>query len=97
MDVHLDYNDSPILQNFAKHINPATPAAVTEVAGPRPVLPPVTTNLVLIRTSQINGCAVCYCHADQLAALVCTIAVINAYKFNVVCPNEGGYQPGQRI
>jgi AhpD family alkylhydroperoxidase len=35
--------------------------------------------------------------ADQLAALVCAIAVINAYnRFNVVLKNEGGdYQPGQ--
>jgi AhpD family alkylhydroperoxidase len=35
--------------------------------------------------------------ADQLAALVCTIAIINAYnRFNVICQNQGGdYQPGQ--
>jgi AhpD family alkylhydroperoxidase len=34
---------------------------------------------------------------DQLAALVTTIAVINAYnRFNVVLKNQGGdYQPGQ--
>jgi AhpD family alkylhydroperoxidase len=34
---------------------------------------------------------------DQLAALVCAIAVINAYnRFNVICQNQGGdYQPGQ--
>jgi AhpD family alkylhydroperoxidase len=35
--------------------------------------------------------------ADQLAALVCTIAMINAYnRLNVICRNLGGdYQPGQ--
>jgi AhpD family alkylhydroperoxidase len=35
--------------------------------------------------------------ADQLAALVCTIAFINAYnRMNVLCRNQGGdYQPGQ--
>ena len=34
---------------------------------------------------------------DQLAALVTTIAVINAYnRFNVMLKNQGGdYQPGQ--
>jgi len=38
-----------------------------------------------------------YYDADQLAALVTTIAVINAYnRFNVVLKNQGGdYQPGQ--
>jgi AhpD family alkylhydroperoxidase len=38
-----------------------------------------------------------YYDADQLAALVCTIATINAYnRFNVILRNEGGdYQPGQ--
>lgn len=35
--------------------------------------------------------------ADQLAAIVVTIAVINAYnRFNVISKNQGGdYQPGQ--
>jgi AhpD family alkylhydroperoxidase len=35
--------------------------------------------------------------ADQLAALVVTVAVINAYnRFNVISKNQGGdYQPGQ--
>ncbi len=35
--------------------------------------------------------------ADQLAALVCVIAIINTYnRLNVICRNEGGdYQPGQ--
>ena len=34
---------------------------------------------------------------DQLAALVCAIATINAYnRSNVICQNQGGdYQPGQ--
>ena len=34
---------------------------------------------------------------DQLAALVCTIAMINTYnRLNVICRNQGGdYQPGQ--
>jgi len=34
---------------------------------------------------------------DQLAALVCIIAFINAYnRVNVICQNQGGdYQPGQ--
>ena len=34
---------------------------------------------------------------DQLAALVCAIATINAYnRFNVICQNQGGdYRPGQ--
>ena len=38
-----------------------------------------------------------YYDSDQLAALVCTIAVINAYnRLNVICRNLGGdYQPGQ--
>ena len=38
-----------------------------------------------------------YYDTDQLAALVCTIAVINAYnRFNVMLKNQGGdYQPGQ--
>jgi alkylhydroperoxidase family enzyme len=34
---------------------------------------------------------------EQLAALVCTIAMINTYnRLNVICRNLGGdYQPGQ--
>jgi AhpD family alkylhydroperoxidase len=38
-----------------------------------------------------------YYDTDQLAALVTTIAVINAYnRFNVILKNQGGdYQPGQ--
>jgi AhpD family alkylhydroperoxidase len=35
--------------------------------------------------------------SEQLSALVCTIALINAYnRLNVICQNQGGdYQPGQ--
>jgi AhpD family alkylhydroperoxidase len=38
-----------------------------------------------------------YYDEDQLAALVCTISVINAYnRFNALLKNQGGdYQPGQ--
>ncbi len=34
---------------------------------------------------------------DQLAALVCTISMINSFnRLNVICQNQGGdYQPGQ--
>jgi AhpD family alkylhydroperoxidase len=41
--------------------------------------------------------AASYYNTDQLAALVTTIAVINAYnRFNVMLKNRGGdYQPGQ--
>ncbi|HZS90957.1 MAG TPA: carboxymuconolactone decarboxylase family protein [Chloroflexota bacterium] len=54
MDARLDYNSSAILQKFAKHIN-----AAGAVVGAQSTLPTVTQNLVLIRASQINGCAVC--------------------------------------
>ena len=53
MDARLDYHSSAILQKFAKHIN----AAGTAI--PPSTLPTATQNLVLIRASQINGCAVC--------------------------------------
>ena len=155
MDARLDFNGSEILQKFVKHIN-AAGAAVA-----RSTLPTATQNLVLIRASQINGCAVCTdmhtkdaAHAgetavrlnlvaawrdakvftdaeraalelteqgtriadaaggvtdeawanaakhydtDQLAALVCLIALINTYnRLNVISRNQGGdYQPGQ--
>lgn len=155
MDARLDFNGSEILQKFVKHIN-AAGAAV-----PRSTLPAATRNLVLIRASQINGCAVCtdmhtkdaeqagetsvrlnlvaawrdakvftdaeraalelteqgtriadaaggvtdeawanaakHYDTDQLAALACTIALINAYnRLNVILRNQGGdYQPGQ--
>jgi len=155
MEARLDYNSSEILQKFAKHLNAA--AAAASKAG----LPTATTNLMLIRASQINGCSVCtdmhtkdaehdgetsvrlhlvaawrdakvfteaeraalelteqgtriadaaggvtddawanaakHYDTDQLAALVCTIATINAYnRLNVITGQPGGdYQPGQ--
>ena len=154
MNARLDYGSSEVLQKFGKHINAAGMAL-------RSVLPSTISNLVLIRASQINGCAVCldmhtkdaehegetsvrinlvaawrdakvfteaeraalelteqgtriadgaggvtddawanaakYFTADQLAALVCTIGLINLYnRGNVILQNEGGdYQPGQ--
>ena len=154
MNARLDYGSSEILQKFGKHINAAGMAL-------RSALPATISNLVLIRASQINGCAVCldmhtkdaehdgetslrlnlvaawrdakvftdaeraalelteqgtriadgaggvsdevwanaakHFDADQLAALVCTIGLINLYnRGNVILQNEGGdYQPGQ--
>jgi AhpD family alkylhydroperoxidase len=154
MNARLDYGSSEVLQKFGKHINAAGMAL-------RSVLPSTISNLVLIRASQINGCADCldmhtkdaehvgetslrlnlvaawrdakvftdaeraalelaeqgtriadgaggvtdeawanaakYFDADQLAALVCTIGLINLYnRGNVMLRNEGGdYQPGQ--
>jgi AhpD family alkylhydroperoxidase len=156
MNARLDYDSSEVLQKFVRHIN-----AAGRAAGEQSKVPLSTLNLVLIRASQINGCAVCvdmhtkdaahagetsvrinlvaawhdakvftdaeraalelaeqgtriadgaggvsdeawanaakYYDADQLAALVCTVAVINAYnRLNVISRNEGGdYQPGQ--
>ena len=155
MEARLDYNSSEILQKYAKHLNAA--AAAASKSG----LPTATTNLMLIRASQINGCSVCtdmhtkdaehagetrvrvnlvaawrdakvftdaeraalelteqgtrsadaaggvtdeawanaakHYDTDQLAALVCTIATINAYnRLNVITGQPGGdYQPGQ--
>jgi AhpD family alkylhydroperoxidase len=155
MDARIDYDSSQVLQKFVKHLN----SAATSV--PASLLPPGTANLMLIRASQINGCAVCtdmhtkdaahagetpvrlalvaawrdakvftdaeraalelteqgtriadaaggvtdeawanaakYYDTEQLAALVCAIASINAYnRFNVILKNQGGdYQPGQ--
>jgi AhpD family alkylhydroperoxidase len=155
MDTRLDYNSSQVLQKFVKHLNS------TATSVPESLLPPGTANLMLIRASQINGCAVCtdmhtkdaahagetpvrlalvaawrdakvftdaeraalelteqgtriadaaggvsdeawttaakYYDAEQLAALVCVIASINAYnRFNVILKNQGGdYEPGQ--
>ena len=155
MDARLDYGSSEVLQKFVKHINSAGAAV------PRGTVPVATTNLVLTRASQINGCAACvdmhtkdaeaagetsvrlnlvaawrdakvfteaeraalelteqgtriadaaggvtdeawanaakYYDTDQLAALVCAIALINTYnRLNVICQNQGGdYKPGQ--
>ncbi|MGC2206315.1 MAG: carboxymuconolactone decarboxylase family protein [Candidatus Dormiibacterota bacterium] len=155
MDARLDYKSSEILQKFGKSLNSAG------MASAQSTLPTATRNLVLIRASQINGCAVCtdmhtkdaehegensvrlnlvaawrdakvftdaeraalelteqgtrvadaaggvtddawadaamHYDTDQLAALVCTVTVINAFnRLNVICRNQGGdYQPGQ--
>jgi AhpD family alkylhydroperoxidase len=155
MDARLDVTGSEILQKFVKHMNAAA------MAVPAAILPAGTANLVVLRASQINGCAVCvdmhakdaahagetsvrinlvaawrdakvftdaeraalelaeqgtriadaaggvsdeawanaakHYDAEQLAALVCIIAYINAYnRLNVICQNQGGdYQPGQ--
>jgi AhpD family alkylhydroperoxidase len=155
MDARLEFTGNEILQKFVKHINSAGAAV------PPSTLPPATQNLVLIRASQINGCAVCtdmhtkdaehagetsvrlnlvaawrdakvftdaeraalelteqgtriadaaggvtdeawanaakHYDTDQLAALVCAIALINTYnRLNVISRNQGGdYQPGQ--
>ena len=156
MNARLDYNSSEVLQKFVRHIN-----AAGRAAGEQSKVPLSTLNLVLLRASQINGCAVCvdmhtkdaehdgetpvrlnlvaawrdakvftdaeraalelteqgtriadggggvtdeawanaakYYDEDQLAALVCTIALINSYnRLNVISQNQGGdYQPGQ--
>jgi len=156
MDARLDYNSSEVLQRFVNYINAAGAAVRSQST-----LPPATSNLVLIRASQINGCSACtdmhtkdaehagetsvrlnlvaawrdakvftdaeraalelteqgtriadaaggvtdqawanaakHYDTDQLAALACTIAVINAYnRLNVISQNPGGdYQPGQ--
>ena len=155
MDARLDVSSSQIIPKFIKHINSAAAAV------PKGTLPLATTNLVLVRASQINGCSVCtdmhtkdaghagetsvrlnlvaawrdakvftdaeraalelteqgtriadaaggvtdeawenaakHFDTDQLAALVCTIALINTYnRLNVISRNQGGdYQPGQ--
>jgi AhpD family alkylhydroperoxidase len=54
MDTRLDYNNSEILQKFGKHFNTAG-----RIVTSQSTLPPGVANLVLIRASQINGCAVC--------------------------------------
>jgi AhpD family alkylhydroperoxidase len=54
MDARLDYTTSTVLQKFMKHINSAGAAVVSQ-----PGLASGIGNLVLIRASQINGCAVC--------------------------------------
>jgi AhpD family alkylhydroperoxidase len=53
MDTRLDYNSSEILQKFGRHFN-----AAARIVGSA-ALPPGLANLVLIRVSQINGCAAC--------------------------------------
>jgi len=53
MEPRLDYHSSPLLGKFVKHLNSAG-AVVTQSSLPGP-----TQELVKIRASQINGCAVC--------------------------------------
>ena len=53
MEARFNYYGNPVSAKFAKYINSAG-AAVTGSA-----LPAATQNLVKIRASQINGCAVC--------------------------------------
>jgi AhpD family alkylhydroperoxidase len=53
MDARLDYNSTQVLPKFGKYINSAG-ALITSSS-----LPPATQELVKIRASQINGCAVC--------------------------------------
>ena len=48
----LDYQSSEVLQKFGRHLNAAGRSVESG-------LPPGIANLVLIRASQINGCAVC--------------------------------------
>jgi AhpD family alkylhydroperoxidase len=50
----IDYNSSEILQKFGRHFNTAARTVTSQST-----LPTGITNLVLIRASQINGCAVC--------------------------------------
>ena len=156
MDARIDYQNSELLQKFGTHFNTAS-----RIVTSQSTLPPGLANLVLIRVSQINGCAVCvdmhtkdaahagetsvrinlvaawhdakvftdaeraalelaeqgtriadgaggvsdeawanaakYYDSEQLAGLVGTIAVINAYnRMNVIIRQPAGdYQPGQ--
>jgi AhpD family alkylhydroperoxidase len=53
MDARLDFADSKIVANFAKHLNSAG-----KVVTDSP-LPAATQALVKIRASQINGCSGC--------------------------------------
>src|SRR5487761_2591493 len=53
MDARLSYQDNTVAAKFAKYIN----SAGAVVSGS--ALPPATQELVKIRASQINGCALC--------------------------------------
>lgn len=53
MDARISYFDNPITAKLIKHLTAA--GQVLTDSG----LPPATMNLVEIRASQINGCAVC--------------------------------------
>ena len=52
MDARIDYAASPVAAKFVKHVVSAS----TAVAGSIPL---ATVELVQLRVSQINGCAVC--------------------------------------
>ena len=52
MDARLNYFEGPVGAKFVKYLQSAGKVA-------HEVLPEATLNLVLIRASQINGCAVC--------------------------------------
>ena len=53
MDARFGYYDNAVAARFARYINSA--GAVITASG----LPPATQELVKIRASQINGCAMC--------------------------------------
>ncbi|MFD9895301.1 carboxymuconolactone decarboxylase family protein [Amycolatopsis sp. NPDC059027] len=155
MDARLDFHGNPVAAKFLKHVVSASRALADSA------LPRATEELVALRASQINGCAVCvdihtkeatragetptrlnlvatwreatvfteaeraalelaeqgtriadaaggvtgdaWAHAakhydeDQLAALVATISLINAFnRVNVITQQPAGnYQPGQ--
>jgi AhpD family alkylhydroperoxidase len=62
MDARLDLFTNPVLGKFIKHVNAA--AGVATSAG----VPLGTLELMELRISQINGCAVCVdMHAKELA------------------------------
>ena len=69
MDARLDYTSSEILHKFMKHLNAAG------AVGTQSTLPLATQNLVKIRASQINGCAVCTDMHTKDAALAGETAV----------------------
>jgi len=53
MEARLDYTGDPVAMKFIKHVN----AGIAVFSGSK--LPAATAELVKIRASQINGCAVC--------------------------------------
>ncbi|HEX4016787.1 MAG TPA: carboxymuconolactone decarboxylase family protein [Frankiaceae bacterium] len=62
MEARLNYFEGAVGEKFVKYLNSAGRAA-------HDVLPATTLNLVLIRASQINGCAVCLdMHTKDAAA-----------------------------
>ncbi|TDO55349.1 AhpD family alkylhydroperoxidase [Kribbella sp. VKM Ac-2571] len=62
MDARLDLFTNPVLTKFIKHLNSAARVAMS--VG----IPPSTLELMELRISQINGCAVCVdMHSKDLA------------------------------